>query len=74
MMTRTMLLLTPVLLALGVTSSYAAAQHNVTWYLANSDALQSALATCAADPGDLEKTPDCENASAAQHRIDIGAL
>jgi hypothetical protein len=74
MMTRTMLFLTPIMLTLGAAPSFAAAQHDVSWYLSNRDALQSELAACAADPGDLANTPDCENAHAAQHHIDISAL
>jgi hypothetical protein len=69
-----MLLLTPVLLTLGTAPSYAAAQHDVSWYLSNRDTLQSELAACATDPGERAMTPDCENANAAQHRIDLSIL
>ena len=74
MMIRAIYFLTPILTLLAVSPSYAAAQHDVPWYVANRDALQTELAACAADPGDLSNTPDCVNASAAQLQIDISAL
>jgi hypothetical protein len=73
-MTRTLFLTTAILAALGAAPGYAAGQHSVPWYLANRDALQSELAACAADPGNLENTPDCVNANAAQQHVDVAAL
>jgi hypothetical protein len=67
-------MVTGILAMLGTTPVYAAAQHGVPWYLANHAALQSELAACTADPGDLAGTPDCINAKAAQQRAVISTL
>lgn len=63
---RKMLFLSPLLLGLSALPALAAAQHTVPWYLANSSARAATLSACNADPGDLAKTPDCINASAAE--------
>jgi hypothetical protein len=73
-MTRTLFLTTVILASLGAVPSYALSQHDVAWYLANRGALQSELATCALNPGDLQNTPDCINAKAAQQRITTASL
>jgi hypothetical protein len=73
-MTRILLFLPPMLLLVAAGPSYAAAQHDVPWYMANSDALQSELTACETDPGDISSTPDCVNADAAQKAIDLSFL
>jgi hypothetical protein len=74
-MHRTSLLFAPLLAAaLAAAPAYAAAQHDVPWYLANRGALQAELTACAANPGDLAATPDCVNAGAAQQQIAIAGL
>jgi hypothetical protein len=73
-MTHTLFLTTAILTALAAAPDYASGQHGVPWYLANRVALQSELAACAADPGNLANTPDCVNANAAQKHVDFAAL
>ena len=39
--------------------------HGQAYYIAHPNERSAAIADCRADPGDLEKTPNCINASAA---------
>jgi hypothetical protein len=73
-MNRAIFFATPILTVLAAGPSYAATKHDVPWYVANRAALQSELAACTANPGDLANTPDCTNAESAQKRVAIGAL
>ena len=39
--------------------------HDKAYFLAHPDERSAAIAACRADPGELEKTPNCINASSA---------
>lgn len=43
----------------------------VDWYMApeNKAALEDKLAECRNNPGELKDTPNCENATLAQHKL-----
>ncbi|WP_174502660.1 EexN family lipoprotein [Acidiphilium sp. C61] len=66
-MTRNILLKLPIVLALAVAPAHAAATHDVPWFTLHASARQAAIATCAANPGDLAASPDCINANTAAH-------
>ncbi len=71
---RSRLILSVFLSSLSVLPAMAAAQHNVSWYIAHRDELNTTLSSCQDDPGDLAKAPDCTNAQAAQHEIILSNL
>ena len=41
----------------------------VSWFIEHRDELQATTKACRENPGDLAKTPDCVNASAARDKI-----
>lgn len=43
----------------------------VDWYMApeNKAAFEAKLKECRNNPGELEKTPNCQNAALAQHKL-----
>lgn len=64
----------PLLFMISVAPAFAAVQHNVPWYIANPQQLQAEVSACQADPGDLANSPDCVNATEAEHEVIISEL
>ncbi len=68
------LLTVPAILAFSALPAFAAAQHDVPWYLQHKTERQAEVTACSANPGDLANTPDCINADAASSQAATAAL
>jgi hypothetical protein len=57
----------------GVSGQQSASQpaKTVSWFIAHHDELQVTLKACRDNPGELAKTSDCVNASAARDKITV---
>jgi len=62
-----------ILAGLSVLAGCSEKTRTVEYYMENTEARDAKIKECSNNPGELENTPNCENALAAQVRIDFSS-